>query len=287
MQRNRKTIGQTGGRKQTSWAANETDFSDGLCLIFEQKIVLWWRRAIAANRRSLRKTEGLRQEGRWGKEPCGEPGRDVSHPERDMTPCQMNRDIKSWCQETEERDHFWPCVLVCVCMFSSISCSFVCVVRSDSEYVYVHVWRRCLVGVVQACVTEKVKSKKSEFLNIISSWVSRDCFFASVHQGEKITFYCAHMCLCGKVKKMWKEEALPALWFIAPCPSPLLGYGSVLPNLRIFSSLANRDTIFQSIFTNSHGAEGNNIYVTVYLIFIQRSYSHFICKKTVNTWTHF
>lgn len=35
MQHNRKTIGANGGRKQTSWAANETDFFlDWLCLIF-------------------------------------------------------------------------------------------------------------------------------------------------------------------------------------------------------------------------------------------------------------
>lgn len=132
MQPNRKTVKQTGGRKQTLWVSNETDFSDWLCLIFRQEIVLWWGRAIAANRRSLRKTEGLRQEGRRGKEACGEPSRDVSHPERDMTPCQMNRDRKSWCQETEKRNRFWPCVcslpfLVLLCVLSEVTpCVCVC-----------------------------------------------------------------------------------------------------------------------------------------------------------------
>lgn len=55
---------------------------------------------------------------------------------------------------------------------------------------------------VCVCVIEMVESKRSEFLNIISSRVSRDCSFASVHRGGKITFYCAQVCLCGKVRKM-------------------------------------------------------------------------------------
>lgn len=220
MQHNRKTIGQTGGRKQTSRTSNETNFSDWLCLIFELKIVLWWVRAIAPNWRSLRETEGLRQEGKRGKEPCGEPGRDVSHPERDMTLCQMNRDLKSWCQETEERDRSWPCVCVCLVPF----CVLLCVLSEVTLCACVCAHAETLLGRrACVCVIETVKSKRSAFLNIISSWVSRDCFFASVHQGGKITSYCVRMCLCGKVKKMWKEEALPTLWFIAPFPSPLLG----------------------------------------------------------------
>lgn len=63
---------------------------------------------------------------------CVAPGRDASHPERDMTPCQMNRDIKSWCQETEEKDRFWPCVSVFASLSSAVSVcvesSLVCVV---------------------------------------------------------------------------------------------------------------------------------------------------------------
>lgn len=75
--------------------------------------------------------------------------------------------------------------------------------------------RSCLVGVVRACVcaVETVKSGRCEVLNIIFSWVSRDCFFASVHQGGKITFYCARLCLClcGIVKKTRGEDALYTL----------------------------------------------------------------------------
>lgn len=59
------------------------------------------------------------------------------------------------------------------------------------------------------CVIETVKSERNEFLNIIGSWVSRDCCFAPVHQGGKITFYCVR--LCGKVKKMREEGALHTL----------------------------------------------------------------------------
>lgn len=62
------------------------------------------------------------EEGRGEEEACGEPGRDVSHQERDMTPCQANKCVKSPCQERQERDRFWPCVSV----FAPLECAFVC-----------------------------------------------------------------------------------------------------------------------------------------------------------------
>lgn len=40
-----RLLNKLGGRKQTLWVSNETDFSDWLCLIFRQKIVLWWGRS--------------------------------------------------------------------------------------------------------------------------------------------------------------------------------------------------------------------------------------------------
>lgn len=125
MQHNRKTIGANGGGNRLRGPLMKPIFLDWLCLIFGQKILPWWRRAIAANRRCLRKTETRRKEREGAV--CVEPGRDASHPERDMTPCQMNRDIKSWCQEAEERDRFWPCVSV----FASLSCAVtVCAARA-------------------------------------------------------------------------------------------------------------------------------------------------------------
>lgn len=129
-----------------------------------------------------------------------------------MTPCQMNRDIKSWCQETEERGRFWPRVSV----FASLSCAFVCVFRSRCACARVHVCGDTVWPVL--CVIETVKSERNEFLNIICSWLSGDCFFASVHQGGKITLY--RVCLCGKVKKRQEEGALHTLIYCTlPIPS--------------------------------------------------------------------
>lgn len=158
----------------------------------------------------------------------------------------MNRDRKSWCQEAEKRNRFWPCVcslpflvLLCVCCEKSLPvcvCAYVCMcICGDAEWLVL-----CKCACV--CVIETVKSKRSEFLNIISSGVSRDCFFASVHQGGKIAFHCAQMCLCGKVRKMWEKEA-PEHFDLLPPARPLCLDKGVCDQTSGFSLLLQTERV--------------------------------------------
>lgn len=177
----------------------------------------------------------------------------------------MNRDIKSWCQETEERDRFWPCVSV----VASLSCAVtVCATRA-CVCACVCAWGRLWFVL---CVIETVKSERNEFLNIICSWVSRDCCFAPVHQGGKITFYC--VCLCGEVKKMQEEGALHTLWFITRCPSPLPRCASVLSLPRVFAPLWTETVNFLVNLQMHMPLKETNIYVTVYSHFKQKVSLH-------------
>ncbi len=163
---------------------------------------------------------------------CGEPDRDDSHRrrERDMTLHQIDRDIKSWCQETKR-------VLLAICTHIQFPFYlYLCVFGGSRSLCCVCTWwgvwelrgqdSVCFVVCVCVCERRRVVSWRvciCEY-HVVCVCVSRGdslCFsLLSVREGVKIMFSCVYVWVCGKVKRTWEEDALPhacTLWFMTRC----------------------------------------------------------------------
>lgn len=126
MQHNRKTIGANGGGNRLRGPLMKPIILDWLCSIFGQKILLWWRRAIAANRWCLRKTEGLRRmEGEGRSRVRGARQRCQSPRERHDTLSDEQRYKVVVSRDRRKR----PLLAMCVCVRFPFMCSH-CVCRA-------------------------------------------------------------------------------------------------------------------------------------------------------------